>query len=56
MGTSRRWALSVISAAIFDPEGPGRGGLLDFCAMFMSRKHITGSHDRGAWPWRRHAG
>jgi len=20
--------------------------------MFITRKHIKGSHDRGAWPWR----
>jgi len=20
--------------------------------MFITRKHITGSSDRGAWPWR----
>jgi len=21
--------------------------------MFITRKHIKGSNDRGAWPWRR---
>jgi hypothetical protein len=23
--------------------------------MFIARKHNKGSHDRGAWPWRRRA-
>lgn len=44
----------VTPAARANPEHrPRRGRCYTRRIMFITRKHIKGSNDRGAWPWRR---